>query len=170
MREGQTLVYQVPYPEVLTTVEPDTARQKEMHANIDYAKLWVLLYEDTSQFGDSRISSRYPVEVSGHYVMDPSPIPKFDIPKLNLNPALQLFGAGQEKRIYAIPPYTRVAPLKFSDREFQVEDFSGKACERCGGADIFLDEAHLDDGVHYFCSDTYHCDMQKNAKEKQSNA
>lgn len=158
LHEGQTLVYQVPYPEVLTTVEPDTARQKEMHANIDYSKLWVLLYEDTSQFGDSRIASRYPVRVNNHYVMDPSPIPKFDIPKLDNNPALQLFGAGREKRIYAIPPYTVVEPLKFTDREFAIENFAGKACERCGATGVYLDEVHLDDGLHYFCSDTYHCD------------
>lgn len=161
LTENQTLVFQVPYPEVLTTVEPDTARQKEMHANLDYSKLWVLLYEDTAQFGDSRISSRYPVQVNGHYTMDPSPIPKFDIPKLSDCPALQLFGAGREKRIYAIPPYTSVSPLKFSDREFRIEDFSGKACERCGSTASFLDEVHLDDGVHYFCSDTYYCDQQK---------
>lgn len=165
LAENQTLVYQVPYPEVLTTVEPDTARQKEMHANVDYAKLWVLLYEDTSQFGDSRISARYPVQVNDHYVMDPSPIPKFDIPKLSDNPALQLFGAGREKRIYAIPPYTKVEPLKFSDRDFVIEDFSNKSCERCGASNVFLDEVHLEDGVHFFCSDTYYCDIQlKEAK------
>lgn len=158
LSETQTLVYQVPYPEVLTTVEPDTAKQKEMHANVDYAKLWVLLYEDTAQFGDSRISARYPVMVNDHYVMDPSPIPKFDIPKLDSNPALQLFGAGREKRIYAIPPYTKVRPLKFEDRKFAIEDFSGLHCERCGATAVFLDEVHLEDGVHHFCSDTYHCD------------
>ena len=160
LADHQTLVYQVPYPEVLTTVEPDTARQKEMHANVDYAKLWVLLYEDTSQYGDSRVAARYPVQVNGHFVMDPSPIPKFDIPKLSNNPALQLFGAGREKRIYAIPPYTDVKPLKFSDRDFVIEDFSGKACERCGSTGVFLDEVHLDDSVHFFCSDTFHCDSQ----------
>jgi alpha-D-ribose 1-methylphosphonate 5-phosphate C-P lyase len=165
LTDKQILVYQVPTPEVLTTVEPDTARQKEMHANVDYAKLWVLLYEDTSQFGDSRISARYPVQVNGHFVMDPSPIPKFDIAKLNNNPALQLFGAGREKRIYAIPPYTRVEPLKFTDRDFVVEDFSGKSCERCGASGVYLDEVHLDDGVHFFCSDTYHCDSQKQENE-----
>ena len=158
LRQGQIMVYQVPYPEVLDSVEPDTARQKEMHANNDYAKLWVLLYEDTSQFGGSRMASGYPVAVNGHYVMDPSPIPKFDIPKLNNSPALHLYGAGREKRIYAIPPYTKVAPLTFNDRPFQVESFPGKACERCGSANVFLDEVHLDDGVHYFCSDTFHCD------------
>jgi alpha-D-ribose 1-methylphosphonate 5-phosphate C-P lyase len=160
LSDKQTLVYQVPTPEVLVTVEPDTAKQKAMHANGDYAKLWVLLYEDTSQFGDSRISARYPVLVNNHFVMDPSPIPKFDIAKLDNNPALQLFGAGREKRIYAIPPYTAVEPLKFTDRDFVVEDFSGKSCKRCGSTGIFLDEVHLDDGVHYFCSDTFHCDSQ----------
>lgn len=168
LEEGQTLVYQVPYPEVLKTVEPDTARQKQMHANVDYAKLWVLLYEDTSQYGDSRISSRYPVEINSHYVMDPSPIPKFDIPKLHNNPALQLFGAGREKRIYAIPPFTEVAPLKFDDRDFSIEDFSGISCERCGSTGVFLDEVHMDDGVHYFCSDTYHCDTQMEGEDHAS--
>lgn len=158
LREGQILVYQVPYPEVLTTVEPDTAKQKAMHANIDYSKLWVLLYEDTSQFGDSRMAARYPVQVNGHFVMDPSPIPKFDIPKLDRNPALQIFGAGREKRIYAIPPYTEVKPLKFTDRDFVVENFAGKSCERCGSSGVYLDQVNHEDGVHYFCSDTYHCD------------
>ncbi len=158
LREGQTMVYQVPYPEVLDSVEPDTARQKEMHANNDYSKLWVLLYEDTSQFGGSRMASGYPVAVNDHYVMDPSPIPKFDIAKLDNSPALHLFGAGREKRIYAVPPYTKVTPLSFNDRPFQVEDFKGRACERCGSAEVYLDEVHLDDGIHYFCSDTFHCD------------
>ncbi len=158
LHEGQILVYQVPTPEVLTTVEPDTAKQKAMHANVDYSKLWVLLYEDTAQFGDSRIAARYPVRVNNHFVMDPSPIPKFDIPKLDKSPALQIFGAGREKRIYAIPPYTEVKPLKFADREFVVENFAGKNCERCGASGIYLDQVHGEDGGHYFCSDTYHCD------------
>jgi len=156
----QILVYQVPYPEVLTTVEPDTAKQKAMHANVDYAKLWVLLYEDTSQFGDSRISNRYPVIVNDHSVVDPSPIPKYDIARLDNNPALQLFGAGREKRIYAIPPYTKVRPLKFDDREFVVEDFGDTPCERCGTEGVFMDEIQGEDGKsHYFCSDTYYCDV-----------
>ncbi len=165
LTSNQILVYQVPIPEVLTIVEPDTAKQKEMHASVDYSKLWVLLYEDTSQFGDSRISSRYPVRVNDHFVMDPSPIPKYDIPKLNNNPSLQLFGAGREKRIYAIPPYTKVEPLKFTDREFIIEDFGDKCCERCGATDVYLDEVHQEDGVHFFCSDTYHCDTNKNEVE-----
>lgn len=158
LEEDQILVFQVPYPEVLTTVEPDTARQKQMHGDSDYSKLWVLLYEDTSQYGDSRISNRYPVQINDHYVMDPSPIPKYDIPKMNNNPALQLFGAGREKRIYAIPPYTKVRPLKFDDREFKVESFAGISCERCGADDVFFDEVRMGSEKHYYCSDTEFCD------------
>lgn len=160
LQEDQVLVYQVPYPEVLTTVEPDTARQKAMHANVDYAKLWVLLYEDTSQFGDSRISNRYPVIVDDHYAMDPSPIPKYDISRLDNNPALQLFGAGREKRIYAIPPFTKVKPLQFTDREFTIEDFSSTICARCGISGVFMDEVQGENGESlHFCSDTCYCDV-----------
>ena len=161
LEEGQTLVYQVPMPDILETVEPNTAKQKIMHANADYSKLWVLLYEDTSMFGDSRISNRYPVMVHNRYAMDPSPIPKYDTPKLNNNKALQLFGAGREKKIYAVPPYTKVEPLKFEDKEFKVENFEGEVCKRCGSSHSFLDEVYDDNGeLNYYCNDTDFCDEQ----------
>jgi ABC-type glutathione transport system ATPase component len=51
--------------------------------------------------------------VNDRYLMSPSPIPKFDNPKMHRMPALQLFGAGREKRIYAIPPYTEVRSARF---------------------------------------------------------
>lgn len=161
LQEGQTLVFQVPMPDVLETVEPNTSKQKIMHANADYSKLWVLLYEDISMFGDSRISNRYPVIVNNRYAMDPSPIPKYDTPKLNNSKALQLFGAGREKKIYAIPPYTKVEPLKFEDKEFKVEKFEGQVCKRCGSSNSFLDEVYDDNGeVNYYCNDTDYCDEQ----------
>ena len=167
LQEGQTLVYQVPMPDILETVEPNISKAKLLHANADYSKLWVLLYEDTSMYGDSRISNRYPVMVNDRYAMDPSPIPKYDTPKLNDCKALQLFGAGREKKIYAIPPYTKVVPLKFEDREFKVENFEGKACARCGSVHSFLDEVYDDEGkATYYCNDTDYCDTQK---EKQGN-
>ncbi len=166
MREGQTLVFQVPYPEVLTNVEADTYKQKLMHANSDYAKLWVLLYEDTAQFGDSRIGHRYPVMVNGRYAMDPSPIPKYDTPKLNNSKALMLFGAGREKKIYAIPPYTKVEPLKFEDKEFKVENFNDKVCARCGASGVYMDEVYDSEGkAKFYCNDTAYCD--KNLEDKQ---
>ena len=161
LKENQILVFQVPMPDILETVEPDTAKAKIMHANADYSKLWVLLYEDTSLYGDSRISNRYPVIVNNRYAMDPSPIPKYDTPKLNDNQALLLFGAGREKKIYAIPPYTSVQPLKFEDKEFQIEKFENKLCQRCGSSNVFLDEVYVDEGkTIYFCNDTAYCDQQ----------
>ena len=157
--EHQILVLQVPEPEVLSNVEADSAKQKIMHANEDYAKLWVLLYEDTAQFGDSRIGNRYPVIVNHRYAMDPSPIPKYDTPKLHQNKALILLGAGREKKIYAIPPYTHVEPLKFEDKNFSVESFDNITCERCGASHVFFDKTYQDDGsIRYFCNDTAFCD------------
>ena len=165
LEENQVLVYQVPTPDILETVEPNSSKQKILHANADYSKLWVLLYEDTSMFGDSRISNRYPVMVNDRYAMDPSPIPKYDTQKLNNCKALQLFGAGREKKIYAIPPYTKVEPLKFEDREFKVEHFDNKECQRCGCSTSFLDEVYDDNGkVNFYCNDTDFCDSLKREK------
>ncbi len=165
LEEKQILVYQVPIPDILETVEPNLNQQKVLHANADYSKLWVLLYEDTSMFGDSRISNRYPVMVNNRYAMDPSPIPKYDTLKLNNCKALQLFGAGREKKIYAIPPYTKVVPLKFDDKEFKVENFDNKVCKRCNSSSSFLDEIYDDEGLSsYYCNDTDYCDKQKESK------
>ncbi len=77
-----------------------------MHALSEYGLMHVKLYEDIARHGHIATAYAYPVQVDSRYVMDPSPIPKFDNPKLSGCPALQLFGAGREKRIYAIPPYT----------------------------------------------------------------
>ena len=59
--------------------------------------------------------------------MDPSPIPKFDNPKLTMA-AIQLFGAGREQRIYALPPYTRVVSLNFEDFPFEASK-ADHACD-----------------------------------------
>ena len=75
------------------------------------------------QFDEITISHRYPTRINGHYVIDPSPIPRWDVPKLNESAALILFGAGREKKIYAVPPYTNAEPLAFDDVPFRVEDF-----------------------------------------------
>ena len=54
----------------------------------------VKLYEDIARHGRIATTYAYPVKVEGRYVMDPSPTPKFDNPKMHMSPALQLFGAG----------------------------------------------------------------------------
>ncbi len=162
MGPGQILVLQVPYPEALREVEPSEVETRRMHAEADYARMWLHLYEDVVRFGEISISYRYPVTVNGRYIMDPSPIPRWDVPKLHMADTLFLFGAGREKRIYAIPPYTRVEPLEFEDFPFRVEDQRGKRCARCGSTESYLDEI-IDDASGartYFCSDTAWCDAR----------
>jgi alpha-D-ribose 1-methylphosphonate 5-phosphate C-P lyase len=94
--------------------------------------------------------------------MRPSPIPKFDNPKLDRCPALLLFGAGREKRIYAVPPYTPVRSLDFEDHPFTAETWD-RPCALCGAAGAFLDETIVDDkgGRVFVCSDTDFCERRR---------
>jgi alpha-D-ribose 1-methylphosphonate 5-phosphate C-P lyase len=159
LREGQIMVYQVPIPEPLRDVEPSERITRRMHGESDYSRMWLRLYEDIVRYREITIGARYPVKVNQRYMMDPSPIPRWDVPKLHASPALHLFGAGREKRIYAVPPHTRVEPLEFEDHAFRVEDFEGKACALCGSENTYLDEI-VDDhtGRHiHMCSDTSYC-------------
>ena len=109
LKEDQILVYQVPIPEPLRFLEPRETETRRMHALADYGLMHVKLYEDIARHGHIATTYAYPVRVDDRYIMDPSPTPKFDNPKMDMCPALQLFGAGREKRIYALAPYTRVA-------------------------------------------------------------
>ncbi len=162
MTDGQLLVLQVPYPEALREVEPSEAETRRMHAEADYSRMWLYLYEDIVRYGEITISYRYPVTVNGRYITDPSPIPRWDVPKLHMADTLFLFGAGREKRIYAIPPHTSVVPLEFEDHPFRTENFAGKACARCGATDAYLDEViDSTEGTRsFFCSDSGYCDKR----------
>ena len=158
LTDGQILVYQVPIPEPLRFLEPRETETRKMHALEEYGLMHVKLYEDISRHGDIATTYAYPVNVAGRYVMDPSPTPKFDNPKMNNMPALQLFGAGREKRIYAIPPYTEVVSLDFEDYPFTIQKWE-EPCALCGETDSFLDEVILDDagGRMFVCSDSHYC-------------
>lgn len=158
LREGQVLVYQVPQPEPLRRLEPRETETRKMHGYAEYGLMHVRFYEDIARYGQIATTYGYPVMVNGRHLMSPSPIPKFDNPKMDQNPAIQLFGAGREKRIYAIPPYTRVKSLDFEDHPFAVQKWS-HACALCGAKDSYLDEVVLDDrgGRMFVCSDTHYC-------------
>jgi alpha-D-ribose 1-methylphosphonate 5-phosphate C-P lyase len=123
----------------------------------------VKLYEDISQHGAIATSYAYPVKVAGRYVMDPSPIPKFDNPKMNMA-AIQLFGAGREQRIYAVPPYTEVVSLDFEDFPFEASK-ADHPCDLCAAEDSYLDEVILDDAGNrmFVCSDTDYCRSRRDA-------
>ena len=158
LREDQILVYQVPLPEPLAKLEPSRAEAKKMHALADYGAMHVKLYEDITRYGHVSISYDYPVMVNFRHLMSPSPIPAFDNPKLHMSPALQLFGAGREKRIYAVPPWTTVTSLDFEDHPFRATR-APHACGLCGATDSYLDEVVTDDrgGRLFCCSDTDYC-------------
>jgi alpha-D-ribose 1-methylphosphonate 5-phosphate C-P lyase len=164
LTEKQTLVFQVPIPEPLRFLEPRETETRKMHALEEYGVMHVKLYEDIARYGEIATTYDYPALVNGRYVFDPSPIPKFDNPKLDNCPALQLFGAGREKRIYALPPYTSVKSLDFEDYPFTRQSW-GKPCEICGSRQSFLDEIVTDDkGVRMFvCSDTDYCSKRQRA-------
>ena len=138
LREDQLIVFQVPQPEPLRNVEWREVETRRMHAEADYSRMWVALYEDVVQNGRVTRYAGYPVMVNGRHVMAPSPIPKWDVPKLHMAPYLSLFGAGREKRIYAVPPLTSVVPLSFDDYPFAVESFDGRDCARCGSPNTYL--------------------------------
>lgn len=158
LTEAQIIVYQVPMPEPLFRLEPRRSETITMHALAEYGLMNVRLYEDIAQLGAISRTYDYPVLVNERYLTSPSPIPKFDNPKMHMNPALQLFGAGREKRIYAIPPYTPVRSLDFEDHPFEVQRWP-HPCALCGAADSFLDEMIVDDeGSRLFvCSDSDYC-------------
>lgn len=158
LENGQILIYQVPVPEPLRFIEARDSETRKMHALREYGAMQVKLYEDVARFGHIATSYDYPVMVNGRYMMTPSPIPKFDNPKLDRMPALQLFGAGFEKRIYAVPPYTEVKSLDFDDHPFEVQQWEGN-CEICGSDHSFLDEVITDDAGSkmFVCSDTDYC-------------
>jgi alpha-D-ribose 1-methylphosphonate 5-phosphate C-P lyase len=165
--EHQVLVYQVPIPEPLRFLEPRETETRQMHALADYGLMHVKLYEDIARHGHIATTYAYPVKVNGRYVTDPSPTPKFDNPKMNNSPALQLFGAGREKRIYAIPPYTTVASLDFEDHPFERYRYDG-TCALCGSKESFLDEVVIDDrgGRMFVCSDTDYCEGRRAAPQE----
>ena len=170
LAEGQIIVYQVPIPEPLRFLEPRESETRQMHALEDYGLMHVKLYEDIARHGHIATAYAYPAMVEARYLMDPSPTPKFDNPKIHMSPALQLFGAGREQRIYALPPYTRVVSLDFDDHPFARTRFE-QPCALCGARETYLDEVVTDDrgGRMFVCSDTdYRQGRRTAAREREA--
>ena len=162
LTEDQIIIYQVPVPEPMQRLEPRERETRSLHGLAEYGLMHVKLYEDIARYGHIATTYDYPVLVNNRYVMAPSPIPKFDNPKMHMNPALQLFGAGREKRIYAVPPYTSVESLGFEDYPFEIQHWDAP-CELCGSRDSFLDEVITDDqgGRIFVCSDSDYCETEQ---------
>jgi alpha-D-ribose 1-methylphosphonate 5-phosphate C-P lyase len=151
----------------LRWVEPNLERATVMHGEADYGRMWVYMYESVIKAGDIRIATQYPVIVAGRYMMDTTPIPRWDVLRLHNADHLSLFGAGREKRVYAVPPYTTVEPLEFEDFRFKTEYAEGQRCHRCGATNTFLTGHFVkstgnDEPGHWVtsCSDASYCDKQ----------
>ncbi|AFM40718.1 putative enzyme of phosphonate metabolism [Desulfosporosinus acidiphilus SJ4] len=168
LQEGQILVLQVPLPEPLRYYEPSEYETKKLHAEVEYSGAWLMLFEQIMNYRTMSTGADHPVMVHGRYVMAPSPIPRFDNPKLNNSRALILLGAGREKKVYAVPPYTKVVSLDFDDYPFRVESFANKCCRLCGAEGVFLDEILNDitGEASYQCNDTSYCLQRLNEKSR----
>ncbi|MFN8440212.1 MAG: alpha-D-ribose 1-methylphosphonate 5-phosphate C-P-lyase PhnJ [Caldilineaceae bacterium] len=155
LRNDQLLVLQVPDPEPLRHVQPDMSQARIMHGDADYSQMWLTLYEQQVFYGRFMHGASYPSLVHRRYLMSPSPIPRWDTPKLHQSNHLTILSAGREKRLYAVPPFTDVRPIEFEDVFFQVEDQTGRRCRQSGGQYKFMNELPQADGtVLYELSDT----------------
>jgi len=111
LREDQIIVLQVPYPDPLVLVEPSEDKRKTLHGEADYSRLLVKLYEDMVKFDEITISHRYPTRINGYYVIDPSPIPRWDVPRLHNSKALIFAGLDKRSIIFVIPPYFKASVM-----------------------------------------------------------
>ncbi|MDC7223553.1 MAG: alpha-D-ribose 1-methylphosphonate 5-phosphate C-P-lyase PhnJ [Spirochaetales bacterium] len=172
LEEDQILVLQVPIPEPLRFTEPSERVTKKLHSEGEYSGAYLMLFEEIVRHGKMTTGADHPVEVEDRYVMAPSPIPKFDNPKMHRNRGLILLGAGREKKIYAVPPYSKVESLGFEDFPFQREDLTVRRCRLCGAEGFFMDE--LEDPAtgetQYQCNDSHYCLSRLNGKSEEESA
>ena len=145
LKKDQILILQVPTPEPLREYEPSERATRRLHAEKEYTGAWLLLFEQIMKYG--RVTM-----------------------KMMRSEALILLGAGREKKIYAIPPYTKVVSLDFDDHPFETEDFQGKCCRLCGASHVYLDEIidETNGRVSYQCNDTSQCLERLNAKGREA--
>ncbi len=163
LEKDTVLVFQVPISDPLREFEQRPTAARRMHAEGDYAVIWLGLYEDHARFGHSRFSHSYPCRIEGGYVISTTPIPRFDVPRLHQAPFLSLFGAGREAAVYAIPPHTDVTPITFTDRSFEIETFD-PPCAKCGADGTYLTEEIVAGRPALVCSDTAGCRRRQNGE------
>ncbi|NLK94241.1 MAG: alpha-D-ribose 1-methylphosphonate 5-phosphate C-P-lyase PhnJ [Clostridiales bacterium] len=169
LNKNQILVLQVPVPEPLRGVEPSEYVTKKLHGEMEYSGVWLMLFEQIIKYGQMTTGADHPVLVNDRYIMAPSPIPKYDNYKLNDSEALILLGAGREKKIYAVPPHTKVVSLAFEDYKFKVENFEDKVCRLCGKTGVYMDELvdEITGETYYQCNDTSNCLENLNSKKEE---
>lgn len=97
------------------------------------------------------------MKTEGRYPIDPSLILRSDNPKLE-SAAIQLFDAGREQRIYAVPPFTSVANLDIDDHPFDASK-PDAPCDLCSAEHSFPGGVIADKkgGRMFVCCDIDHC-------------
>ncbi|WP_102145367.1 alpha-D-ribose 1-methylphosphonate 5-phosphate C-P-lyase PhnJ [Mycobacterium hubeiense] len=158
LRPDQLLVLQVPHPEPLRRVVPDEVAALRHHAERDYTPAWLDLYDAQARLGGPRTAADHPVLVDGARLMSPSPIPRYDVLRLNQRVHPILLGAGRRARLAALPPHTSVAPLAFDDSPLEPER-AGAPCHRCGSAHSYRVAAE----GRWRCSDIDACRVRLEA-------
>jgi ABC-type multidrug transport system fused ATPase/permease subunit len=97
----------------------------------------VKLYEDIARHGQIATAYAYPVKVEGRYMMDPSPIPKFDNPKMSPQPGAAALRRGpREAHLCPAALDRRCVSLDFEDHPFATSR-SAACCALCGARDSY---------------------------------
>jgi alpha-D-ribose 1-methylphosphonate 5-phosphate C-P lyase len=156
LTEDQVLVLQVPHPEPMRRVVGNEIEARKRHADGDYTPAWLELYDDEARNGGPRGGADHPVLVEGRTLMSPSPIPRYDVLRLDRRSHPILLGAGRKFRVTALPPYTRVQPLAFDDRPLKSESADGP-CESCGSETSYRVPSSGAGGSVWQCTDTDAC-------------
>lgn len=163
LRPDQLLVLQLPHPDPLRRVVPDEVKALACHARREYTPAWLDLYDAQARLGGPRTGADHPVLVAGTRLMSPSPIPRYDVLRLDQRVHPILFGAGRRARLTALPPHTSVVPLAFHDHPLEPERADGP-CRRCGSSTSYrirTDDAGTAPVWH--CSDVDACRVRSGA-------
>jgi hypothetical protein len=129
----------------------------------------VKLYEDIARFGHIATSYAYPVKVNARYVMDPSPTPKFDNPKMHMPGAAAVRRRPREAHL-CDPALHRGVSLDFEDHPFEALQAQG-LLRAVRVEDSYLDEMIVTDdkGSRMFvCSDTDYCETRQSGASRHA--
>lgn len=157
LRAEQLLVLQVPQPDPLWRFVANTAMSASLHAEGDHTLAWLERYDAEARRSWTTTGAGHPVLVNDKVLMSPSPIPPYDIPRLDDLPHPVLLGAGRLARVMALPPHSNVRPLAFVDRPFRIPQ-PGAPCARCQSIVSHRVESTVHPGT-WWCSDTDACSL-----------
>jgi alpha-D-ribose 1-methylphosphonate 5-phosphate C-P lyase len=158
LTDRQILVHQAGMPDPFYRFEPRRRMTEQLHASGIYSPMTIRFYEDALHHGVTRLPPL--LAVNDRYMSACFGIPASDLYKLNLSPALHLFAAGREKRLLAVPPYTRVMPRIFGPPP----PLTGReACGICGRPTAVLEQQVMDTAGRILkrCADREACQQNQ---------